>query len=198
MHAKHSRTAYSLWIGPLVVIITFTCLLFTLKGAGFADTTYRPQLVRNDVVAINIQASQQTYRARDTIQLRVGLKNLTSSTYAFYNGAPWRLANLVLSDEQGHVIPHADGDSEVHGIITILVVNPGQTQWLEKSGTDWTSLRSWGYGDIAPGTYTVSAIPVVRGWLYNPAAHTATSAQGEFITDAKTMNSNRVTIQIVP
>jgi hypothetical protein len=86
----------------------------------------------------------------------------------------------------------------IHGHVA-RDVQPGQIMWLSWNLDDWSDISRWGFS-LRPGSYTILAIPIVSGELPNPdtQAHFAVSAQGKFVTDGKTINSNRVTIQVTP
>jgi hypothetical protein len=173
------------------------------SGAAAADTNEAHWAVRNDIAAIDIQASSSIYGPGQPVLLRIGVKNMSPQPYAFFFGAPWIETTLVVKDSSGRSIP------PMHSVDTAdyknaqghaaHVVSPGDTMWLAWNLSEWSDISHWGF-KLAPGSYAISAIPMIAGQLPDPTSRYGPAglppAQGKFVTDLKTPNSNTVIIQI--
>jgi len=129
--------------------------------------------------------------------LRIGLRNNATATYLFFDGPPWRKANIVVTDAMGHANIGERGALSYKSPVPMAKVDPGKTYWLAFSGEQWSSLDYWSI-KLSPGTYEIQAIPVAGGELYQgfPAQGPAPAAIGKFVTDAKTINSNAVWVEV--
>ena len=187
--------------GLLVALLLPLCF----SSLASADSGQSSWTARNDTAAINIQTASPSYKFGQPVMLRVGIKNVSPQTCAFFNGAPWRKAILVVKDAAGQAVAPIDPrdvtdykSSQGHAG---RIVQPGATAWLSWNDSEWSDISHWGY-TLNAGTYTISAIPTVSGQLPpatdQPGHAGGAPAQGKFVTDLKTVNSNTITIQIMP
>jgi len=179
--------------------------LFVLCTRSLVSADAASPSIRNDIASINIQTSAATYSAGQPVLIRVGIKNISPQTYAFNNGAPWGNALLVIKNAAGNPVSPVNardttGPFRADGYLP-RVVQPGQTMWLSWESNDWSDISHWGF-KLGPGTYTISAIPLVAGVIPPTQTHQTTHSyaapQGKFVTDLTTVNSNTVTVQITP
>jgi hypothetical protein len=136
-------------------------------------------------VRLRIETDRATYRATDSIAVRIAFTK-TGSTPIRHLALPvWRSARLRVSDDSGRVVPtisEPSAFSSTNSIKSTLV--PGST-WVRDAGPGggWTDLRRWGYGTLKPGRYTIEGAPLLADVGVAPDT---------------TLRSNRVTITVTP
>jgi hypothetical protein len=66
-----------------------------------------------------------------------------------------------------------------------LVLGAGKKFTLSWQGQDWSDLRTWGYGSLASGRYTIEGVPIITGQYRKPQEGTQASNKVEIIIDKK-------------
>lgn len=136
-------------------------------------------------VHVRIETARASYSTSDTIAVRLTLTNTGAVPLEVSGTPPWRAVQLIVTGADGRPVTPSMPKDFRHFISTrTLVMDPAKPIVLGYGGQRWTALQSFGYGPLAPGQYTLTAVPLVQG----PAVD----------EDIMTVRSNQVTVTITP
>jgi hypothetical protein len=134
-------------------------------------------------VRLRIETDRSTYRAGDTIRIRLTFTNGASTPIRFRATAPWRDALLRVIDGAGRVVTPTREPNDVSWVSGPGdELRPGQARVWTSRGNEWSPLRTWGYRMLGPGSYTIEGAPLLSTG----------------IAPDTTLRSNRVAITIAP
>jgi hypothetical protein len=166
------------------VIAHWQCALVCLP---LLSSTLAAQAPGDDgrYVRLRIETDRATYRAGDSIAVRVAFTNTARGPIRYVPIPPWYSSRLRVTDDRGRIVPLTSEPTAFSMISTIRATLPGGVTRVRKSpsGGEWADLRRWGYSALRPGRYTIEGAPLIND--LGVRADT-------------TLRSNRVTITITP
>jgi len=130
-----------------------------------------------------IETDRATYRAGDSVRVRIALTNVSDVPISFTPFPPGDMVKLVVTRNGQRIAPTLTfGGAGVSSPATTLDPHRSWTlSWLNDS---WFTLADYGYVVRAPGTYTLQVIPLIFGpWV---------------IADITTVRSNAATFSVTP
>lgn len=162
--------------------------------------------VRPGIFSIRLESNKPVYEAGDRIALRLIITNNTNRPYAAEYAPPSGLCDLLVFDDRGQRVPPSStayagfggpGPYEftAHASVRALTYYPrGTITFLPgrapaRLSPEWEDLSSFGYNLKQPGTYTLVAIPKIRGFERTPAGVVS-------FTGSPSERSNTVKIEI--
>lgn len=133
-------------------------------------------------VHVRIETDRQTYRAGDSIMVRLTLRNVSSRAIRFVNDAPSNQVRLVVRSTAGQKIDSISSRPGQHSPLSTrsIRLNAGEEMTLQYDGHTWMNLRDWGYDLRMPGRYTLVGIPIVGGLELKPEIKTVRSNEATF------------------
>jgi hypothetical protein len=181
--------------GPSIL----TALLFVGANANVraqATNVLAPPTL-NDLFAIRLQTDKQRYALGEPIKVRISIHNNTANSYSVRLVPPWGVCKLsIMSDKE---VIRQTKPTYGYRIETIAVADylPGSTHVAKfgdpndpQKSAEWASLVRWGYDLTKSGTYTIIAIPEIRGFV------TEGPQKGEYFRSSENDISNAVVIEI--
>ena len=151
-------------------------------GAQTAAPAARPS---TRAVRVRIETDRATYGPGDTIAVRLTLVNAGPVPLVVSNRTPWDAVRLIVTGPHGRVIaPTRPLDRRSYRSAHGITLPPGTAFVQSYAHREWTALRSFGYGPLAPGRYTLTAVPLVEG--------------PDVDEDDVTVRSIRVTVAVAP
>lgn len=157
-----------------------SCLPFVASGLGAQAPSDDGRYVR-----MRIETDRATYRAGDSIAIRIAFTNTASTPIRYVAIPAWDSSRLRVTDDGGRVVAPTSPPSAYGVISTIRATLPGGVTRVRKwlPGGEWADLRRWGYGTLGPGRYTIEGAPLLHDLGVAPDT---------------TLRSNRVTITVAP
>jgi hypothetical protein len=136
-------------------------------------------------VHLRIETERSTYRAGDSIRVRLTLLNLSGSDIQYWSEAPKHLARLrVLNGGGSPVDTISTGSQGYVGNSRKVTMKSGAESTLRWVDGEWINLRDWGYELRTPDQYVIVGVPGIAG--------------PNLQQDLDTPRSNEVTITIEP
>lgn len=175
---KHNHGMFMAWRLALLLCALFAPATIAAQGSqsGGAATARDVRLV--------IETSRATYRAGDSVSVRLRFANDARAPITFVQYPPWAEARLTITDASGRVLAPISGPSDAYLVSSHPETLPGGgTRVRTWANMEWFDLRHWGYAPLGPGRYTIVGAPLV----VVPGA-----------SPDSTPRSNRVTITIAP
>jgi hypothetical protein len=146
------------------------------------DTTALPS---TRAVRVRIETDRATYGVHDTVTVRLTLTNGGQDSLRVVGVPPWRAVRLIVTSADGRSVASTLPTDFRHFMSGRSIrLDPGRPVTLGYGGQQWTAVRSFGYGPLVPGQYTLTAVPLVQG--------------PDVQEDVETVRSNRVAITVAP
>lgn len=131
----------------------------------------------------SVETERATYRAGDTVRVRISLNNLSDVPISFSPYPPWDQVKLLITRDGQRIAPTLTfgGGGSASPAYTLKPRQSWTLGWLDET---WWSLADYGYDVRAPGTYGIQVIPQIFGpWV---------------IPDLSTVRSNTATFTVTP
>lgn len=117
----------------------------------------QPQAGQVRDLRLTVETDRKTYRAGDSVAVRLSLTNVSAATVPFVPQPPWALAALTIT-RNGQVLPRGTFGAGADPAGPQGSLPPKETRFWNWQGHLWFSLRHWGYDLRQPGQYTIAAI----------------------------------------
>jgi hypothetical protein len=110
-------------------------------------------------VSVGIEVSRPSYRAGDSISVRLTLHNTGNRTVLYPAIAAPHLVHLSVHDGGGREVRPLRGKGAAVAL-SVIQLSPGAELTLTSSqGKEWVNLRDWGFELRTPGKYRIVGTP---------------------------------------
>jgi hypothetical protein len=145
---------------PWILALTLLAPVSSLQAQG--NPWKGPRYGARDV-HVRIEIDRGSYRAHDSIRVRLTLQNRANHPVTYSAVTATGLVRLRVIDAEGREILPTVAPAQVWGS-SIATLEPNAERLLKSlRGREWINLRDWGYDLKEPGKYAVVGIPAVAG-----------------------------------